>query len=244
MQVIIPCAGESKRFFDAGYEKIKQLLVVNGKTVLEHVIDNFRQPDTQFYFLFQQKHWTQYEAELTEVLERAAIQYRVILIETLTDGAVNTALLAVPYLDMQDKLIIANSDQWVDWNLSTFLETMDAVEAAGGMPIFTDELQENKWSFVSVDDHMRIQEVRAKDAFTKLAVVGIYYFAHAAFFVYYGQEMLAANKRVNGEFYVCPVFNELILDQQRVFAYPVTTMVGLGTPADFEVASQLLPVIY
>lgn len=244
MQVIIPCAGESKRFFDAGYEKIKQLLVVNGKTVLEHVIDNFQQPGTQFYFLFQQKHWTQYQEELTSVLDRTGIQYRVILIETLTDGAVNTALLAEPYLDLEDKLIIANSDQWIDWNLDTFLQTMEAVEAAGAMPIFTDALQEKKWSFVSVDDHMRIQEVRAKDPFTTHAVVGIYYFAHAALFLHYGRQMIAANKRVNGEFYVCPVFNELILDQQRVFAYPVTTMVGLGTPADFEAASQLLPVIY
>lgn len=240
MQVIIPCAGESKRFFDQGYDTIKQLLKVNSKPVLGHVIDNFRRHDAQFYFIFQKKHVEKYGAEINELLQQAQIDYRLIVINELTDGAVNTALIAANHINKTDKLIIANSDQWVDWNLDVFLDAMQEANADGAMPIFTDTLRENKWSFVAMDDGQRISEVRAKDAFTPNAVVGIYFFRQGLDFIKYGNRLIAANKRVNGEFYVCPVFNELIADDLKVLAYQVTKMVGLGTPEDFEAAKAML----
>jgi NDP-sugar pyrophosphorylase family protein len=216
------------------------LLTINSKTILEYVIDNFKQDDTQFYFIFQKKHVDQYGLELDAVLRKAGIDYRLIITDGLTDGAVNTAILAVPHIKKFDELIIANSDQWVAWDLNRFLKTMHTENADGAMPIFIDEKQENKWSFVAMDDTRRITEVRAKDAFTKFAVVGIYYFKQKDYFEYYANKMILANKRVNGEFYVCPVYNELIQDNKRVFAYKVDKMVGLGTPNDFEAAKSIL----
>jgi len=240
MQVVIPCAGESKRFFDQGYDTIKQLLRVRSKTVLGHVIDNFRRHDAQFHFIFQKKHIERYGAEIEELLQQAQIDHRLVVINELTDGAVNTALIAANQINQNDKLIIANSDQWVDWNLDAFLDEMNVANADGAMPIFTDTLRENKWSFVAMDDGHRITEVRAKDAFTPHAVVGIYYFKQGRDFIKYGNRLIASNKRVNGEFYVCPVFNELIADDLKVLAYQVKQMVGLGTPEDFEMAKGIL----
>ena len=46
--------------------------------------------------------------------------------------------------------------------------------------------------------------------------------------------MIEKDIRTNGEFYVCPVFNELIGDGKRVYTYPVAEMKGLGTPEDLE----------
>jgi hypothetical protein len=40
---------------------------------------------------------------------------------------------------------------------------------------------------------------------------------------------------VNNEFYVCPVFNEAILDDKKIVTYDVDKMWGLGTPEDLEV---------
>lgn len=240
MQVIIPCAGESKRFFDQGYGTIKQLLRVNNQTILGHVIDNFRRTDAHFHFIFQKKHVDQYGTEIEALLRQANIDYQLIVINELTDGAVNTALVAAHRIDPTDTLIIANSDQWVAWDLDAFLTTMQAADADGAMPIFTDAKRENKWSFVAMDETHRITEVRAKDAFTPHAVVGIYYFRRGQDFIRYGNRLISANKRVNGEFYVCPVYNELIDDNLKVLAYPVDQMVGLGTPEDFEAAKAIL----
>lgn len=108
------------------------------------------------------------------------------------------------------------------------------------MPIFENLAKEPKWSFVATDDIHQITEVRAKDPFTTHAVVGIYYFRTVALYQHYAAQMVAANKRVNGEFYVCPVYNELITDNRMVLAYPVEQMVGLGTPEDYEAAKNIL----
>lgn len=241
MQVIIPCAGESRRFFEQGYPSIKQLLRVNSKPILGHVIDNFRRPEAFFHFVFQKKHMDLYGTEIGELLEGSGVDHRLVVTDGLTDGAVNTALIAARHLDPEDELVIANSDQWVEWDFEAFLEDMAKVHAEGAMPIFTDLKRENKWSFVAMDAEHRITEVRAKDAFTPNAVVGIYYFRRGADFITYGNRLIASNKRVNGEFYVCPVYNELISDGLKVVAYPVSRMVGLGTPEDFEAAKGILP---
>ena len=49
--------------------------------------------------------------------------------------------------------------------------------------------------------------------------------------------MIAADRRVNNEFYVCPVFNEAIADGKKVKIYDIgeDSMWGLGTPEDLEV---------
>lgn len=236
MQIVIPCAGESSRFFIEGYSVIKQLLKIKNKTIIEYVADNFKSPDAKYFFIFQKKHMEKWYLEIFLALEDAKINFEYIELDHLTDGAVNTALTVKDRLNPEEELIIANSDQWVDWNYADFRNKVKDVD--GCMPIFIDEKQENKWSFVSLDEHNQIQEVRAKDAFTKNAVVGIYYFNKAKDFIKYGQQMIDLNKRVNGEFYVCPVFNELIAGGKKVISYKVNQMVGLGTPVDFLIAKE------
>ena len=40
--------------------------------------------------------------------------------------------------------------------------------------------------------------------------------------------------KTNGEYYVCPVFNELIAMGKQIYDYPISKMTGLGTPEDLE----------
>jgi hypothetical protein len=48
--------------------------------------------------------------------------------------------------------------------------------------------------------------------------------------------MLVKSASVDGQFYVCPVYNELILAGRRVSHYPIAReqMHSLGTPEDLE----------
>jgi hypothetical protein len=48
--------------------------------------------------------------------------------------------------------------------------------------------------------------------------------------------MIEKNIRVNNEFYVCPVFNEAILDRKkiRIFELEHNSMWGIGTPEDLK----------
>ena len=51
----------------------------------------------------------------------------------------------------------------------------------------------------------------------------------------YAKEMINQDKRVNGEFYVCPVFNEAIEDNKKIKIFPIQKMWGLGTPEDLQI---------
>lgn len=239
MEIVIPCAGEGSRFTAKGYTTIKQLLDLNGRPVLSYLVDNFRCPHARFTFLFQKKHLAIHRAEIERVLDAEDIEYQLIEVDGRTDGAVSTSLLAMTHVDLNDELIIANSDQYIDWNIQSFLDYVRHHDAVGAMPIFINTARENKWSFVSMDES-GISAVRAKDPFTPYAVVGIYYFRTGADFYLYSTRMIAADKRVNGEFYVCPVYNEVLADDGTVLPYMIDHMIGLGTPEDYEQAKMTI----
>jgi hypothetical protein len=42
------------------------------------------------------------------------------------------------------------------------------------------------------------------------------------------------NNKVNGEFYVAPIYNEYIKDNKTIKIFDVDKMMGLGTPEDLN----------
>jgi dTDP-glucose pyrophosphorylase len=101
--------------------------------------------------------------------------------------------------------------------------------------ILTFHATHPKWSFAKVEESTGlVTEVAEKRPISNIATVGIYYYKHGRDFVNGAEQMIAKNIRVNNEFYVCPVFNELIGDGKKVYNYPVAEMCGLGTPEDLN----------
>jgi hypothetical protein len=47
--------------------------------------------------------------------------------------------------------------------------------------------------------------------------------------------MISKNQRVNGEFFVAPVYNEAIADGKKFKTFNIKKMWGLGVPEDIEV---------
>jgi hypothetical protein len=76
--------------------------------------------------------------------------------------------------------------------------------------------------------------VAEKDPISTHATVGFYYWKKGSDFVKYAEQMINKNIRVNNEFYVCPVYNEAILDNKKILNFQVDKMWGLGTPEDLE----------
>jgi len=142
-------------------------------------------------------------------------------------------LLAEEYIDNDDELIMANSDQRVNWNQEHFMQYMHDKDADGG--ILTFHATHPKWSFAKVDESTNlVTEVAEKRPISNIATVGIYYFKSGRYFVQGARQMMDKNLRVNNEFYVCPVFNEIIEAGMSVYNYPIVEMKGLGTPEDLR----------
>lgn len=233
MQVVIPMAGRGKRFEDVGYALPKPLIRINNVPMIQLVVDNLN-IDGNYIFICRSDHYDKHG--LKDFLNTIKPGCRIVLTDKITEGAASTVLLTKQFIDNDDALIIANSDQWVDWNSSHFLSFMKRKDADGG--ILTFIASEDKWSFVKLDKSGLVTEVAEKRPISNIATVGIYYYKKGRYFVEAAERMIEKNVRVNNEFYVAPTYNEMISEGKKIYTYPVAEMRGLGTPKDLAAFLQ------
>jgi hypothetical protein len=62
----------------------------------------------------------------------------------------------------------------------------------------------------------------------------LYWYRRGKDFVEAAESMIAKNIRVNNEFYIAPVYNEMIENQKTVIPFFVQQMHGIGTPEDLQ----------
>ncbi len=235
LNIVIPMAGAGSRFARVGYTEPKPLIPVRGVPMIRLVINNLRpRCPHRFIFICQRAHAETYQ--LVALLETWAPGCHVILLDGITEGAACTVLTARSLISTGDPLMIANSDQYIDIDINQYLETSARDDLAG--LIMTMRADDPKWSFVGLDECGWVTRVVEKAVISNEATVGIYNFAHGRDFVIGADRMIAANLRVNNEFYVAPVYNELIAAGHRIGIYNIGTesdgMYGLGTPEDLS----------
>ena len=230
LNIVIPMAGRGSRFSQAGYEMPKPLIDIYGHPMIEYVIRNIRpQCEHRFIYICQQEHLEKYG--LAKTLQRIAPGCIVVTIDHITEGAACTVLLAEKYIDNDDPLMIANSDQYVDTDINTYLQAMKENDGL----IMTMPANDPKWSFIRYDEEGFVTLVREKEVISDRATVGIYNYRYGKDFVRYAHQMIDKNIRVNNEFYVAPVYNELIeAGKKIVFCDVGEKMFGLGTPDDLK----------
>ena len=229
MQIVIPMAGKGQRFANQGFSKPKPLIEINGNPMIQVVIENLNM-DAQYTFICQKEHCEKYSLE--NFLESIKPNCNIIKIDEITEGPASTVLLAKKFINNDDELIIANSDQFVEWDSYNFISDLHSKNADGG--ILTFEAYDKKWSFVKVDDMGFVTEVAEKKPISNVATVGIYYYKKGKFFVEAAEQMIRKNIRINDEFYVAPVYNEMIGNGKKICVYNVKKMYGLGTPEDLD----------
>lgn len=236
INIVMPMAGRGSRFQNAGYKDPKPLIPIFNKPMIQVVIENIRPScDHRFIFICQQEHLENYH--LAKILKKSAPNCEIISLNEVTEGAACTVLLAEKYIDKDDSLMIANCDQWVCINIDDYLATMKDPKVNG--LIMTMWADDPKWSFVRFDDNNKVTEVVEKKVVSNEATVGIYNFQKGSDFVRGAKKMIDQDRRVKGEFYVAPVYNELLsLDEYHIATYNVGKvldgMYGLGTPEDLE----------
>lgn len=231
MNVLIPMAGAGSRFEKAGYTFPKPLIEVNGKPMIQAVVENLN-IDARHIFIVQKSHCEKYN--LKNMLNVIAPGCKVVEVDGITEGAACTTLLAKEFINNDEPLLMANSDQFVDWDSNEFMYSMvgDTIDAG----ILTFKSTHPKWSFCKLDEQGFVSEVAEKNPISDVATVGIYYWNKGSDYVKYAEDMIAKDIRHNNEFYVCPVFNQAIEDDKRVkvFDIPAENMWGLGTPEDLK----------
>lgn len=233
INVVIPAAGEGSRFAKSGWKRPKPFIHVDGRMMLELVIDNVAcgKLNWDTTLMLRKSHMDNFEKEVAAVQERVKT---IKPIAELTEGTACTVLLARAIFDCDDGLLIANSDQLVAFDCEAFVKDCLDRGLDGSILVFRDPEKNPKWSFAKVSSMGLVEEVAEKKPISDLATVGIYFFRKGSDFVRAAVDMIAQNDRVNGEFYTCPVYNYLIRNGGHVGVYevPADAMKGLGTPED------------
>ena len=229
LNVLIPMAGAGSRFEQAGYTFPKPLIDVKGKPMIQVVVENLN-IKANYIFIVQKSHREKYN--LDTLLNLITPDCKIVEVEGVTEGAAVTALMAKEYINNDQPLFFANSDQFIEWDSNEFMYKMNETQADGG--IVTFRATHPKWSFAKIDENGLVTEVAEKNPISDIATVGYYYWKHGSDFVKYAEQMIEKNIRVNNEFYVCPVFNQAVEDCKQIRTFDVEGMWGLGTPEDLN----------
>ena len=230
LNILIPMAGHGSRFKEKGYVFPKPLISIKNQPMIQTVVENIS-IEANYHFIILKEHNEKYN--IKNVLKLCTEKSNIIELDHVTEGAACTSLLAEKFIDNDNPLLIANSDQYINWDSSETMYSITSSKVDGA--ILTFKSTHPKWSYAKVDSDNRVIEVAEKNPISDNATVGIYYWRKGSDYVKYAKNMIKKDIRVNGEFYICPVYNEAIKDNKKIIIKEIDEMWGLGTPEDLEV---------
>jgi beta-phosphoglucomutase-like phosphatase (HAD superfamily)/dTDP-glucose pyrophosphorylase len=235
LNILIPMAGHGSRFKDAGFTFPKPLIEIKNKPMIQLVLESIN-IEANYIFIIQKEH--QKKHNIKSLLNTLKPGCTIIETNKVTQGAACTALLAKNLINNQNPLIISNSDQYIEWDSGKVMYDFTNRKLDGGILVF--EAYHPKWSYAKLNQKTNlVEEVAEKKVISKHATVGIYYWKKGSDFVECAKNMIRKNIRVNGEFYICPVYNEAIKKDKKISISKVEKMYGLGTPEDLNAFLQI-----
>jgi dTDP-glucose pyrophosphorylase len=251
--VVIPMAGRGQRFADAGYEAPKPLIDVRGRPMYSWAVDSIPASLVgRMVFVCLAEHLATYPLA-DDIRERyAAFDPVVIALDHVTEGQACTVLEASEHLDPDAPLIVYNADTYCVTDLEQTLAGIDgargagapggadADEVAGVIGVF--EAPGDHWSFARLDERGHVVETAEKRRISPWATTGLYHFSRAGDFVDTAHRMIADDDRVNGEFYVAPMYNRLIGAGRTIVVDRAREVWVLGTPAELATFEAGHPV--
>lgn len=216
MNIIIPIAGANQATAETEY--IKSLQEIERKTILQHVFEAMKSVAAdKVVVVIKREYINTYHID--NVVKLLRPEAKIVVAEGETMGAACTCMLAIDEIDLSEPLLIVGSDQVLTVPYQEILEEFQKKDYDGGVAIFDDV--HPRWSYVRLDEKDYVIEAAEKRPISRNAAAGFYYFKEARYFVEAAKKMILKNASVNGKFYVCPSFNEMILEQKKIGVYRV-----------------------
>ena len=214
LNIVVLMGGRATRFWSS----LKPLADIGGKPMIERVIENLRpKRKHRFIFVCLKHHFRQlnYLEEFGEI----------IWLDEVTEGPACSALAAKKLVNNNDPLLISDCDQLIEMDLNGYYDSdKDAT-------ILVGKSDNPAFSYVRLKGE-RVIETAEKKVISNLATCGKHLFKHGKYFVEGAQKMIARNKRVRGEFYITPLYNEIL--DKNIGVYEAQGWHDLGTPENLQ----------
>ena len=240
MNILIPMAGPDDAFRDKGFRYCKSLIELHGKPMLQRVYESLTPiHDGRYVFVIRKEDSDRFH--LSDVIRLLNPQNVVLQTQGATAGAACTALLAIEHIDSDDELLITNADQLFTVDLNAVIDDFRSRSLDAATIVF--ESIHPRWSYVRLDERELVVEAAEKRPISRLATAGFYYFRRGRDFTSAAMEMIRKDAHVDGHFYICPTFNEMILRQARIGVHRIAASdyISLARPEDIVAFSDRQP---
>ncbi|MEH2930807.1 nucleotidyltransferase [Candidatus Ventrimonas sp. KK005] len=247
MNIIIPMAGEGRRFSEQGYKIHKPALpvidrrtgrelpmVVCAALDLPGVCRNGRN------ILFIDRDFHKQDGVET-VIRGEFPKARFLTIDHLTEGQACTCLLAKNLWDREQELLIAGCDNGMVMEEAVFEQKKKEADCL----VFTYRNHESvlanpdAYGWMITDSNDNITELSIKKAVSDNpmkdhAVVATFWFRTADIFIRAAEKMIRENDRIHGEFYVDEAIRHVLELGYQAKVFEIQRYIGWGTPMDYE----------
>ena len=206
-------AGAGSRFIKAGYQIPKPFIDVNGKMMIERVLDSLKINDADYTLVIQKAFKIQYKDYLDILTRKYYVQY--VEVEKMTSGACCTALAAHEIINNNEPVLFADSDNFFkNGIIYTFIDNSIKNNYDGALLTFMTD--KPCFSYAQIDENGLVILTREKEVISNHAITGIYYFKKGSDFVKFAISMLIYGDLTKNEYYMSNVYNYAIRAKKRI----------------------------
>ena len=225
--LVLPIAGKAQRFIDAGYMMPKPLILAKGKHVIDWSLESVDTSECNLIFIVRLDHI--YNFSIDKILkQKFGEDITIISVDHVTQGALETCLLAEGHIDNDTPLYIYTPDVY----FGPQFDPSCVGDADGFLLTFLANSPDH--SYTDIDENGVASRVVEKEVISEHANVGLYYFKTGSMFLKYAWEAIDRKLLIKGEYYIAPIYNFMIRDGLKVTACDTEKMHILGTPSTFE----------
>lgn len=244
VQIIIPMSGLGQRFIHSGYKDPKPLIEVDGKPIIEHVVNLFpNERDITFICNDHHLQTTTMRSTLNRIVPNGKIFE--VPVEG-RQGPVHAISLIYDNIDDNKEVIVSYCDYGTDWDYPAFLKDTRSRNADGAIACYRGfhphMLGTDNYAFLKETEpgSRYMKEIREKQPFTEnrmkeYASNGTYYFKTGAIMKKYFNQLMTLGQKINNEYYVSMVYNLIVQDKLQVSIFEIEHMLQWGTPHDLEI---------
>jgi bifunctional N-acetylglucosamine-1-phosphate-uridyltransferase/glucosamine-1-phosphate-acetyltransferase GlmU-like protein len=244
VQIVIPMSGLGQRFIEAGYKDPKPLIIVDGKPIIEHVVNLFP-GEKDITFICNDMHLK--ETNMKEILYKICTHCKIFEVPVEgRQGPVHAVSLIWDSIDDNKEVIVSYCDYGTYWNYKEFLSDSRKRNADGAIACYkgfhphmlgTDNYAFLKEAEIGSRWMEAIQEKQpfTNDRMNEYASNGTYYFKTGYIMKKYFQLLMDMEIKIKNEYYVSMVYNLMVQDNLRINIFEIEHMLQWGTPYDLEI---------
>jgi len=237
--IVIPMAGISRRFTEAGFTVPKYMLNAHGASLFQHAVSSFDKyfRDTPFLFIARDVNKTE-EFIRIEAAKLGISDFQVVVLEAPTSGQAETTFMGLSRIEPHPNTPITI------FNIDTFRphfkfpKSLNLSKIDGYLEVFRgDGLN---WSYVRPDPQVdaKVIETTEKVPVSNLCCTGLYHFRTVKLFQdTYSKFITHGLRNLNlTELYIAPMYNLIIQDGGDVRYHIIdrNEVIFCGVPSEYE----------